>query len=256
MVQTTAQLSGREVFGASQELRLHAPDLARHLEPGQAILILTGWGVDPYLRRTFHPIAFDAVSYTLRLPPGGDRGHAWLRLAPVGTQLDCLGPVGRGFHIPSGIRNLLCLGEGELGWTLLPAVAQADAQGLAITLALEAVSARNAIPAHRLPTGVEYRLSTRDSRQGPHERLAARLPELLTWADVVLAAGSPSFYQQLAEAIRQTRVILSRGFAQTLYPANFLCGFGACHACAVDIAGGRRRVCLRGPVFDLVDMLR
>ncbi len=254
MLQVSAQLRERSHLGASQELRLYAPALAAQLQPGQPVLVRTGWGVDPYLRRTFYPIAIDADSWVLRLPPSGDRGHAWLRMAPIGAQLDCLGPVGNGFRLPEGGR-LLCLGEGDMAWTLLPLVITAETAKLSVTLATEALTARAAIPAQRLPLAIEHILTTTDGSRGRKGRLASLLPELLPWADVVAAAVSPAFYRQLADAIRQHRVLLPRGFAQVLYQVNFLCGMGACLACATDVAGGRRRVCLRGPVFDLLDVI-
>ena len=56
------------------------------------------------------------------MPLGSDWGYAWLRLVPVGTAIDCLGPVGVGFLVPLGVRNLLCVGVGEPAWSLLPVV--------------------------------------------------------------------------------------------------------------------------------------
>ncbi len=254
MLQVSAQLLDRTVSGASQELRLHAPALAAQLQPGQPVLVRMGWGLDPYLRRALYPVALLPDSWTVRLPASGDRGHAWLRLVPLGAELDCLGPVGVGFRLPPGGKRLLCLGEGDLAWTLLPLVAQADAAGMAVTLAAEAPSARYAVPAQRLPLTVEYNVTTMDGSRGARGRLAAQLAELLGWADAVAAAGTLGFYRQLAGAIREGRPSAGRGFAQVLYPARFLCGVGACLACAADVAGGRRRVCLRGPVFDLLEL--
>ncbi len=256
MLQTKGQLIQREMYGVSQELRLSAPQLAQQLSPGQPVLVRTGWGLDPYLRRSFYPVAIDAESWTLRLPPSGDRGHAWLRMVPEGSELDCLGPVGVGYTLPGGNRHLLCLGEDELAWTLLPLVAQADAQHMAVTLAMGATSARYAIPASRLPLATEYRVATVDGSRGQKGHLLSFLPELLTWADAIVAAGSLSFYHQLADVIREQRGLLVQGFVQALYPSTFLCGTGACLGCVADVAGGRRRVCLRGPVFDLVDIIR
>lgn len=254
MHQVKAKLIDRSLTGTSQELQFHAPKLALALQPGQPLLIRSGWGFDPYLRRTLYPIATDAERFTLRLPPSGDRGLSWLRMVPLGSEIDCLGPVGVGFSFPAGIRNLLCLGEGDGGWSLLPVVTQADANHLAVTLAVEANSARNTVPAQRLPLSTEYRIATVDGSAGRKGRLDALLPDLLRWADAVIAAASMPFYRRLADAIEAQRVVLARDFAQALYPGNFLCGVGACHACAADVAGGRRRVCLRGPVFDLVDL--
>jgi dihydroorotate dehydrogenase electron transfer subunit len=254
--------------------------MARQFSPGQPVLVRTsserrsglssGWS--PYLRRTFYPIAIDNETLTLRIPPSADWGHAWLRAAPPGTRVDCLGPVGKGYTLSTGTRNVLCLGDGEAAWTLLPALLQAEAQGMAVTLAVEAIGGREVIPPTRLPPGVEYRATERSpgrsergdttattrnpgSARGAHDlEPSALLLDLLAWADAVLAAGSLEFYARLSAATGQARFGISRGFAQVLYPATFLCGTGACQACTADVAGGRRRVCLRGPVFDLKDV--
>lgn len=255
MIQQSARLLERVATGAYQELVLHAPELAQQVQPGQAVLVRAGWGLDPYLRRTFYPVQCDAETFTLRLPPSGDRGHAWLRLSPVGAAIDCLGPVGIGFRLPSGARRLLCLGEGDLAWALLPLVKLADAAHLTVVLATEVATARAAIPAQRLPLSVEYRVMAPERRRGSKDRPGAPTAELLGWADAIAVAGSRAFNFQLAEAIREHRVVLARGFAQALVSASFLCGTGACLACADDVAGGRRRVCLRGPVFDLLDVI-
>ncbi len=260
MIQTTATLTARTTFGPTQELTLAAPELARQLGPGQAVLLKCGWGLDPYLRRTFYPIATGDESWVVRIPPGGDWGHAWLRAAPIGTAIDCLGPVGAGYRLPDNVRNLLCLGQGDAAWLLLPAIARAEASGLSVTLAMEAAGVRDLIPVQRLPAAIEYHTAIRRQRAispggvwATPDGVAQFLPELLPWADAVLAAGSLDFYAGLVAAVRAVRFELSRGFVQVLYPVTFLCGVGACQACTADVTGGRRRVCLRGPVFDLAD---
>lgn len=261
MLQTAATLIARTSAGPAQELTLHASELARGLGPGQAVLVRCGWGQEPYLRRSFYPIALDDETWTLRVPPSADWGHAWLAAAPVGTALDCLGPVGIGFSVPLGVRNVLCIGAGEPAWTLLPVVAVAEARGLSMALALEARTARDLIPPQRLPASVEYHALTADSGRVADQWVELLTgsaggpgPGLLTWADLVLAAGPLAFYGQLAAAVKAVRFEVSRGFVQALYPAAFLCGTGACQACAADIATGRRRICLRGPVLDLVEV--
>ena len=256
MIQTLALLEKKENAGAVQILRLRAPDLASRLQPGQPVLIQTGWGYDPFLRRTFYPIAIGDEGFSIRLPLDADRGRAWLRLAHPGAELDCLGPVGNGFTLPSHARRILCLGQGEQAWALLPLVQNVGKQGYSVTLATEALTKRQLIPPALLPVSVEYHITTKDGSAGRKGDMRLLLPQLLSWADAIVAAADMDFYRFLARAIQDTRVVLPRGYAQVLYQMDFLCGVGACQACAVDIAGGRRRVCLRGPVFDLVDILR
>jgi len=256
MIQVRSRIQERLVSGAHIILRLAAPELARQLHPGQAVLIQTGWHVDPFLRRTFYPVAIDDASFSIRLAPDGDRGRAWLRMASEGTEVDVLGPVGHGFTLPERVHRILCLGQGDGAWSLLPLVRQASNQGVEVAFGVEASTKRQTIPAHDLPISVEYHVATMDGSAGRRGDLLPLLPDLLRWADAVMAVGGMDFYRALARSIEDARVILSRGYAQVLYQTDFLCGFGACQACAVDIAGGRRRVCLRGPVFDLIDVLR
>jgi dihydroorotate dehydrogenase electron transfer subunit len=255
MIQVTAELLERRIQGPCQELRLGAPELARQLSAGQAVLVRTGWGSEPFLRRTLYPIAIDDATWTLRLPPSGDWGHAWLRAAPCGTEIDCLGPVGRGYALERGIRNVFFAGEGEAAWALLPALVQADGIGLSTAFALQSISAHDIIPSSRLPASVEYQVATVNGRYGHPGQATTFLDGWLAWADAVLAAGSTGFYNQLADAIKTVRFALSRGYAQILYQATFFCGIGACQACVADLASGRRRACLRGPVFDLADLV-
>lgn len=256
MIQTRASLYARETAGPAQLLRLQAPDLAAQLHAGQAVLIQTGWGYDPFLRRTFYPVAITPEGFTIRLPLDGDRGRSWLRMASEGAELDCLGPVGRGFTLPARAQHILCLGQGDAAWSLLPLVKDASARGYAVTLAVEALTRRQIIPASLLPISVEYHTATTDGSAGRKGDLRSMLPDLLSWADAVIAAADTDFYRLLGRAIEDVRGLLPRDYAQALYQMDFLCGTGACQACAVDIAGGRRRVCLRGPVFELVDVLR
>jgi dihydroorotate dehydrogenase electron transfer subunit len=172
-------------------------------------------------------------------------------VALEGTPLDCIGPVGNGYRLREGARNVLCLGESHAAWALLPAILEADAAGLAVAFAMEAALERDLIPTGRLPANVEYHTATPDVA----ERGRLSLAGMLSWADMLLAAGSLAFYDRLALETEAARFRVAEGFAQVLYPATFLCGYGACQACVADVAGGRRRVCRRGPVFDLKDVV-
>lgn len=259
LTQAIATIAERRTTGAALELVLHAPDIARLLAPGQPVLIKPGPTLSPYLRRTFYPVDLGAEAFTIRIPPSTDWGDAWLRVAPAGAEVDCLGPVGNGFSVESGVRNILCVGEGTYAWSLLPLIAWADAAGLSVTFVAGAQSMRyahsGALPAARLPSSVEYHLVTSDGRPDVVRPLMSTLSDLLPWADALCAALPIDAYGPLADTVRTARYALSRGFAQAIYPARFLCGTGACQSCVADVAGGRRRVCLRGPVFDLVDVI-
>ncbi len=255
LTQAIGTINDRRAAGAALELVVRSPDIARLLAPGQPVLVKAGPTLSPYLRRTFYPIDLGAEDFTLRIPPSTDWGDAWLRVAPVGAEIDCMGPVGSGFSVDTGVRNLLCVGEGAHAWSLLPLIGWADAAGLSVTFVAAAHSTRGALPAARLPAGVEYHLVTSDGRPDVIRPLMSTLSDLLPWADAMCAALTVDAYTALADTVRTARYALSRGFSQVIYPSQFLCGTGACQACVADVAGGRRRVCLRGPVFDLTDIV-
>ena len=255
MQQIIGEIISRETHVGGQELRIQAPALARELKPGQPVLVHGAWGADPLLRRMFYPIQIEAESWVLRLPPSGDRAHAWLRAAPIGTQIDCLGPIGAGFHRPADRRRVLCLGQEGESWTVLPAATLCAEDGAQVALVLIGASRRDLVPPARVPPLVEVHLQVPDGDANTLGRLARQLSEMITWADLVLAAGDLAFYAELASIIREARFGLQRGFAQLLHPVRLMCGYGACQACAVDLVAGSRQVCVSGPVFDLVDVV-
>ena len=51
------------------------------------------------------------------------------------------------------------------------------------------------------------------------------------------------------------RLRLESGFALALVESDLACGYGACLACVVPLAGGSlTRACVHGPVFDLLEL--
>jgi dihydroorotate dehydrogenase electron transfer subunit len=254
VIQSIVTVQERRPVGPAVELTLRAPELTRQLAPGQPVLVKAGPALSPYLRRTLYPIALRADDFTLRIAPSSDWGDAWLRAVPVGAEVDCLGPVGTGFLLERGVRNLLCVGAGEDAWRLLPLIEWADEAGVAVALVVGATTTRTGLPAARLPSSVEYHLVTGDGGRDVARPLLSTLSDLLPWAEALCASAPLDLYGGLGDTIRQARFALTRGFAQAIYPMQFLCGTGACQGCVADVAGGRRRVCLRGPVFDLTDI--
>jgi dihydroorotate dehydrogenase electron transfer subunit len=265
MQQVVAQVVSASVYDAFPTLhRLHlaAPTLVAGMRPGQ--LLLADTEAD-YVRRPFFPITLNDDGLSLLLPPGSP-----LRRLGPGDELDCLGPLGKGFPLPPHAHNLLLLAQAggfgvaglqaeprsksqQNGVTfLLTLIDQALAAGRNVLLIHEAPTVAQLFPPTDLPPGVEVRLATADGSQGQTGAALDLLPELAQWADQVYAVGTPEWYAALVRALRDHRLRLIEGLAWGLIAPEILpCGMGVCGGCAVETRKGYQLPCSDGPVFDL-----
>lgn len=248
-----ATLLSRSELGPGLLLRLHLPAL-RDCQPGQFFMLRAGDGWAPFLRRPLFPAGIDGETLIVWGDPQSDPGIAWLAARPEGAALDLLGPLGRGFSLHRQQRRLLLVAESPCVGPLLALITpHLDGEGN-VGLLLEAPSARELLPPATLPPAVEYHTATVDGSAGLHGDLGDMMPRALAWADAVCAAGSASFLRRLKAHIGELRFGQRRGFAQALAPAHLACGVGACLCCLTDSGRGQHRACVRGPVFDLVDL--
>ncbi len=251
----------QQVIPATFLLRLEAGELARHGRPGQFVMVRCGEeaAADPLLRR---PLALHRLNRTegtvdLLVRVAG-RGTAWLATRQPGDRLDLLGPLGQGFSLAEGRTNLLLV-AGGIGIAPLRAVAdEALERGCAVVLVLGARSAAELYPAALLPPPVELYQSTDDGSAGHCgpvvDLLAQSEPDLLSWADQVMACGPRAMLACLPDLVRSRRARWRRGFVQVSLEERMACGVGACLGCVVPTRQGYQRVCREGPVFDLKDL--
>jgi len=242
-----------DAMPAFYRLRLRAPTLIKGMRPGQFLLASTE---TEYVRRPFFPVALEADGFSVLLPPDGPLS----RLGP-GDEVDCIGPLGKGFPLPSSTHNLLLLARshvfgasaGQNGVSfLLTLIDHALVAGTRVLLIHEAPTAAQLFPPTGLPPGVEVRLVTSDGSRGHAGAALDLLPELAQWADQVCAVGDPEWYAALVRALREHRLRLSEGFAWgVLAPEIMPCGLGVCGGCAVETKRGYQYPCTDGPVFDL-----
>lgn len=236
-------IDNRTLVSDIQLLTLHAPELARAIRPGQFALARDPLTIDPYLRRTlwFYSINADAVAFTL------SSTDALAIRTRVGDTIDVLAPLGHAVDFESHVRHVLLIGEGSNIAPLIAIAHAAIARGREVVLKTSS-PVRNANGggsgvgvSHLLAPEIEYR--TDDGSN----------PELMAWADAIVASGSMEFYRGIAAAVRAARYRLEPGFARGLIDAPMPCGTGACYACAVDTARGVKLACADGAWFDLID---
>ena len=239
-------------------LVVRAPEIAARAHAGQFVHLRPGTGFDPLLRRPYSFCRIDRPSGEIELivkplGPGGE----WIAARRPGDVLDLLGPLGTSFVVHRATRNLLLVAGGT-GIAPLRVLAEQEGERRSVTLLMGGRSIQYLWPSDRLPPGVEYVTTTEDGSFGTVGRVTDALPELLPWADQVMACGP---WPMLA-ALRRMRDELAREPAirpgrATLLDAQIAveqhmgCAMGVCRACVIVTEHGNERVCREGPVFDL-----
>ncbi|MAG93015.1 MAG: dihydroorotate dehydrogenase electron transfer subunit, partial [Planctomycetaceae bacterium] len=143
----TSDLPGQVVSAVSQEatlaeqtplardtyrIRLHCPEIARQITPGQFFMIRPADLTDPLLGRPF--ALFDVYEDDRRRPAGIDFGYVRIgKLTSLmttwepGQRVELWGPLGNGFPLPTG--GHLMMVAGGIGQTPFLATAR-EALGL------------------------------------------------------------------------------------------------------------------------------
>jgi len=256
VIQTEVTVVEKEIIApAWWRLTFSAPDLSPQFVPGQFLLLRCADRFTCYLRRPVFPSLVDDKLFTLLLYPDPDPGLAWLLTRQPGDTLDVIGPLGTGFPLPTHIRNLLLVSDGQAIDPLLGQMSRAIDAGISVTLALGGSRASTLYPVATLPPMVELQAATLDGSLGHRGWVIDLLPHLLGWADVVCAVGSRSLYRALQTQVEKIRF---RAETNTLFgliaPYPMACGVGACMGCTVETKAGLKLSCIDGPVFDLTGM--
>ncbi len=256
MIQTQATVIEKEsIAQAWWRLTVSAPALSPKLQPGQFLLLRCGKDFTCYLRRPIYPQFLKDDKLAILVQPDPDPGMAWLSARQIGDTLDIIGPLGQGFLLPEGVNNLLLVSDSRILAPLLGQMELALAARLSVTLAMEGSRRAALYPVTALPPSVEFQAATLDGSLGHQGSVTDLLPELIRWADMVCAAGSPNLYRVLKKQAEEIRFGPQKGFMYALITDNLLaCGVGACFGCAIETELGLKLTCVDGPVFDLAEL--
>jgi len=253
-------IDNRRLSAEYNVLALAAPEIAARAQPGQFVMVKTGHGHDPLLRRPFSvfEILRDAsgapIGLTLLNKQIGVSTSRLFEAAP-GQRIACLGPLGRPFTAidPPGEAWMVAGGVGLAPFALFAQVLRA--RGTAMTLLY---GARKADELFYLDffagLGVRLILTTEDGSRGERGRVTAPLERELaalpaSTPAMVYACGPEGMLAAVARVAKQagrpSEVSVERVMG---------CGMGGCYSCVIPIRGedGRPhyvRSCIAGPVF-------
>lgn len=203
------------------------------------------------LRRPFCITAYTSATVDVIFALVGDGTRA-LAALPVGTELDCILPIGNGFAVPAGARRALIIGGG-LGVAPLLPVLQANPD-LTFKVLLGFGSAAQAVEVDDFRRYTDdVTVATDDGSMGHKGRVTELVAGVVRdfAPDVVFCCGPTPM-------IRAAQSFEYGCPAYVSMEARMGCGVGACLVCTCPVEHGEvvrnLRVCIDGPVFPLHDV--
>lgn len=215
-------------------LRL-AGDATAIQAPGQFVdLALPG----RFLRRPFSVCDWDVGSVTVLFEAVGS-GTDQLRSLPVGTQLDVLTGLGKGFDTARSGASPLLVGGGTGLSPLYGLARRLLAEGKRPTVILGFNRSADVFYEGEFRSlGLSPIVTTADGSYG--------LPGFVTEA---IDLPHSFFYACGPDAMLRAVSARSHMGGQLSFDARMGCGFGACMGCSRKTLAGAKRVCRDGPVF-------
>jgi dihydroorotate dehydrogenase electron transfer subunit len=246
-------------------LRIHVPELARAILPGQFLMVRLPGGTDPLLGRPF--ALYDTVLDAQGQPVGLDVvylvvGKLTGRLAALrtGDQVEVWGPLGNGFPELNGLEHVgLVAGGigqtpflahvrellGERGYGDRPA--RRAAQRVSVFYGVRTADLAAGVDDFRA-AGAVVHLATDDGSMGYHGVITGLLDQHELPQHLV-GCGPEPMLRALADLAAR------RGIPCHLsLETPMACGVGICFSCVTKVrtesGWDYRRVCVEGPVFD------
>lgn len=254
----------------TRAVRLHAPEVASQITPGQFLMVRPSAGSDPLLGRPF--ALFDIFRDSSGTPVDIEFGFVVVGKMTTlmshwqpGDSVQIWGPLGNGFPVPE-CDHLICVAGGIGQTPFLGVIREAAGQetygspSRSITHRPQTVElcygVRSAeyVAGERefTDTGVPFRLATDDGSRGYHgfvtellkQSLAERRPHTR-----VYCCGPEPMMKAVAEICETAEVPCWLSLETPM-----ACGFGACFSCVTKVrepdgTWDYRRTCVEGPVF-------
>ncbi len=181
----------------------------------------------------------------------GTRGMAMLR---PGDDFNIAGPLGVGFRLEPGWKNIVVLGRGVGLATLAPLSQLAAHAGVGVTAILSAARHAGVLMSKELFDGLGARtIAVLDSdNSSAVENVEKILEDLIEQgkADAFFTCGSSRLLKLMQRLGKKHGVP-----GQVAMEQIMVCGFGACYVCmrTFMVNGEKvlRRVCRDGPVFNM-----
>ncbi len=248
---------GSDIF----RLTVLAPWIAEAAQPGQFVMVQPADGQDPLLRRPFsiHQVTGAGAVQILFKVVG--RGTSLLSRIRQGGQLNVIGPFGKGFALPSGVEENICLIGGGMGIAPLLFLAKRLIGRSAVVgcrlvalLGARTGSELTVLQGEFQQLGLATAIATDDGSSGHHGLVTQLMLQNMAPGDAwrVYTCGPHPMMRGVVE--------ICQGMAwpcQVSLETMMACGMGACLGCAITNPkdpNSYLHVCKDGPVFEMSEV--
>ncbi|NLJ49034.1 MAG: dihydroorotate dehydrogenase electron transfer subunit [Candidatus Atribacteria bacterium] len=248
-----AKIVKKRFLGTSfVELWLEENDIAHLAIPGQFVMVATGSGYDPFLKRPFGILACQENQFGLLFEIVG-RGTQILSQFEVGDQVDLLGPLGNGFSVNPNEAILIGGGRGFVPLYFLAQI----------------------FTIKKIPFQFFFGIKNREEKVLIDYLTELSFPMIFScqekvdgfYCGTILEAFIDWYHHSPSKTLKKIYACGPLGMFQALnrmkdiqpsqievsLESRMGCGYGVCLSCAVKKKGspGYFHVCKDGPVFQL-----
>ena len=237
------------------KLTLSSAYISSHSEPGQFVNVKIGKSYDPLLRRplSVHRISKEHKRYELLYEVVG-RGTELLSKYSVGSELDILGPLGKGFAIDKKKEIAVLVGGGMGVAPLLLLGDKLKGKTKAI-YALIGAKTRNRVLCEQDFKSItdQVLVSTDDGSYGKKGFISDVLLDFIDnqltthnfQLSTIYACGPKEMLKAVVDISFQKKIDCQVSMEQ-----HMACGIGTCLGCVIKTKDGYKKVCDEGPVFE------
>ena len=236
--------------------------------PGQFVMLRVSGLAEPLLSRPFSVCSFERQNRSCSLDLFYHvigRGTQILAGLLKGTQVEMLGPLGRGFEVAGHKKNIVLLGGGmgmaPLIYLAMQLNKDACSSSSAMYFYLGAQNAEAVIGLEQLKKLSFTIFTCTDDGSMGEKGLVTQiflkdLKKFVPGETMIYACGPKPMLSALAKILQKTKYP-----CQVSLEERMACGIGACLGCAVAVKRSKKsslaykRVCADGPVFDINEIV-
>lgn len=247
-------LENKPVAKDIYEMVLETPEIAKKAKPGQFVNLRLSDKLDPLLRRpiSIHGIDPEKGTITMLYLIVG-KGTVMMRDMEAGTTIDVLGPLGNGWNCDFEGSHAVLIGGGIGIAPLYPLAQSLVEAGKTVELIVGAKNKEYLTDLSLYESiGVSITVTTDDGSAGRKGFVTEALKDsiLAGTCDYIYACGPLpmlKFVEKLAISHNKP--------GQVSTESHMGCGLGICLLCPSKVtAGGYKRTCTDGPVFEIGEL--